>query len=187
MKLSLKNIERITITSLVIIFFIVIYFHRDFISNFLIQIVNFLGFTGIFIIAFLLDVIFFQPISPSVFLVLILLSEQYNWVTVFMIISAGSLTGSLLDYTLGRYYGEKIFGIFLSQNKLKDVEKLFKKYSHYGILVGAFTPIPYALVCWFAGMSNVSFKKFIILAPIARTTLFLSYSLLINYGILTFI
>lgn len=172
---------------MILFLFLLIYLYKDIILDFLILIVGFLGTSGIFIISLLLDVIFFQPISPSVFLVLVLLTEQYNWYWILFLVSFGSLCGSIFDYFMGKYYGEKIFGIFLSKKRLEKVEELFKKYSHYAILIGAFTPVPYALICWFAGTSDVSFKKFILLAPIARTTLFFSYCMLVQYGLLTFL
>ncbi len=187
MKQLSKSIQRILITIIILLFCLLIYLYRNIILDFLILIVSFLGTGGIFIISFLLDVIFFQPISPSVFLVLVLLTEQYNWYWILFLLSFGSLCGSIFDYFMGKYYGEKIFGFFLSKNKLKKVEELFKKYSHYAILIGAFTPVPYALICWFAGTSNVSFKKFILLAPIARMTLFFCYCMLVQYGLPTFL
>lgn len=172
---------------LLLIIFFIVYTFKGYILDFLSLVVNYLGLTGIFIVVFLLDIIFFQPISPSVFLVLVLLSEQFNWYIVLVVVSISSLCGSVIDFYLGKYYGERAFGVFLSKKRLITIENLFLKYSHYAILIGAFTPIPYALVCWFAGTSKMPFRKFIILAPIARTALFSMYCLLVNYGLLSFL
>lgn len=172
----------------VVLFLIVIgVLNKTLIQNFLIEVVNYLGLYGIFFLAFLLDICFFQPISPAIFLILIVVSDQFHWFTVFLVITFGSLSGSVVDYILGKYYGEKVLNVFISKEKIQKVEQLFQKYSHYAILFGAFTPIPYNLVCWCSGMSKIPFLKFISFAFVSRTCLFLILSILSYYGLLSFL
>ncbi|MFP4402577.1 MAG: YqaA family protein [Candidatus Nanoarchaeia archaeon] len=179
--------KKILIIFFVIFLIVLSYLHRDLIQEVFATIITFLGLSGVFIVSFFLDIIFFQPISPAIFLVSMIYSGEAYWFFIFLAVSFGSLLGSVVDYMLGRKYGHYIFNFFISDEKTQRVKTLFNKYANYTIMIGAFTPVPYSLICWSSGMSKIPFKIFITYAIIARSALFLLLSLLTHYGLLNFL
>lgn len=181
----MKNVFKQFIVFLIVCaLFLSLYFFKENIQLISSIIVNTLGFIGILIVSFFLDIIFFQPISPSIFLITSIISEELHWFLVFLCVSIGSFLGSLVDYSLGKTLGHSVLTKISSEKRFNEIEKLFQKYSHYAIIIGTFSPIPYSLICWFSGIFEVKFKKFVIFALLSRTSVFLILSLLTKFGLI---
>lgn len=182
--MSNKFYKKIIVIFLILTLILLSYLYKETIQEMFSTIISLLGLSGVFIVSFFLDVLFFQPISPAIFLITMIYSNEIYWFHIFLAVSLGSLMGSIIDYSLGKRYGHYIFSFFISEEKTNKVKLLFNKYANYAIVIGAFTPVPYSLICWSSGMSKIPFRIFFIYAMISRTTLFLLLSVITHFGIL---
>lgn len=84
-----------------------------------------------------------------------------------VVATIGSVIGAVIGYALGMKLGRpvayRIFG-----KKLDKVEKWFEKYGAWAVLIAAFTPVPFKVFTWTAGIFEVNFKHFIIASIIGR-------------------
>ena len=68
---------------------------------------------------------------------------------------------------------------FFSHNKVDKVERLFKRYGIWTILIAAFTPLPYKVFAITAGILQMDRRSFIIASIIGRSARFLTIGVLI--------
>ena len=98
----------------------------------------------------------------------------------------GTVIGSSVNFFLARYYGPNIIRIF-------STEKGFKKYNerlkhenlrfHTWFAILIFLPLaPDDLLCYMAGLTNMTFKKFITIILLGKPIAVAAYSLLLHYG-----
>lgn len=103
----------------------------------------------------------------------------------------GNVLGSTSNFFLARIYGADIIRLF-------STEKLFDKYKkwlqedekkfHKWFAICIFAPFaPDDLLCYLAGMSNMSFKKFITIIILGKPLAVAFYSLLLTFGFHNFL
>lgn len=110
------------------------------------------------------------PISIDILLVLTafiagtILPERA--LLLFAAFTLGCIVSAWVAYSVGRFFGTRLFEIkffakFLSQSRLQSIEKFYKKYGVYTLLVGRFIPFG-VRNCIFitTGISRMPFLKF---------------------------
>ena len=98
------------------------------------------------------------------------------WLTVTL----SSVAGSLVGYWIGKRWGRKLLTRFSKQAHLDKIEALTLKYGTFGIFIAAFSPIPYKVFGWAAGMGEMKIKPFVIAGLIGRGLRFGLEALLIG-------
>ncbi len=128
------------------------------------------GYAGIFLIAFSESII--QPIPPDPF---ITGGTAFGLVPVktALIASLGSVLGGIVGYFLGKFLGEPVFKKFFNEKWYIKGEVLFRKYGIFAVVIAGFTPIPFKVICWLAGIFEMPLVGFIIGAVLGRLPRFL--------------
>ena len=80
------------------------------------------------------------------------------WLTVTL----SSVAGSLVGYWIGKRWGRTFITRFSKQAHLDKIEALTLKYGTFGIFIAAFSPIPYKVFGWVAGMGEMDKKPFLL-------------------------
>ena len=106
-----------------------------------------------------------QPIPPDLLYIPMLADTIGNvplviwlWLTVTL----SSVAGSLVGYWIGKRWGRTFISRFSKQAHLDKIEALTLKYGTFGIFIAAFSPIPYKVFGWVAGMGEMDKKPFLL-------------------------
>jgi membrane protein YqaA with SNARE-associated domain len=143
------------------------------------SLVSTMGYPGIFISIFLLDLLIL-PISPDVILFLAVASDADPTVYMSVICAASVLAGSTA-YALGRFLGKRrVVKAMLGRNERKW-RPTVRRYGMYAVVLSALTPVPYSTVCLLAGMMRMDYRQFLV-GTLWRVPKFLIWYLLIGLG-----
>ena len=106
-----------------------------------------------------------QPIPPDLIYIPMLADTIGNvpmviwlWLTVTL----SSVAGSMVGYWIGKRWGRGLLSRFAKQSHLDKIEALTLKYGTLGIFIAAFSPIPYKVFGWVAGMGEMEKKPFLL-------------------------
>lgn len=98
----------------------------------------------------------------------------------------GNVIGSSSNFFLARFYGADIIRLFTSEkifNKYKDWLDKDEQRFHKWFTICIFMPLaPDDLLCYLAGMTKMTFKKFIVIILLGKPLAVAMYSLLLAYG-----
>ena len=125
------------------------------------------GLLGLFLNAVFASVIPFPIVVTSTALLL----DGHSEITVFTVMSVGSIIGGILTYYIG-YDGGKVYKILRKTHREEHQQKSFVWLSKYGwgiIFALSLVPILTEIVTVIAGVKKYNFKKFVISMSIART------------------
>lgn len=126
-----------------------------------------LGLIGIFIISFVSSASFFSP--APVFLTVISGGSIYPPIVVALVASCGSAAGDMLSYIFGLSGRHLVSHNLSKKNWFILLEKYFKKYGNWLLLLFAFIPNPvFDAIGLFAGIFAYSPLRFFILVFIGR-------------------
>ena len=105
-----------------------------------------------------------QPIPPDVMYIPMLANAAgdvplvvWLWLTV----TVASVLGSLVGYWIGQRWGTSLMKRFGQEKHLTKLEHLTERYGTFGIFIAAFSPIPYKVLGWMAGMGHMAKRPFI--------------------------
>lgn len=125
-----------------------------------------LGHFGLAIYTFIEVLLILPPIETIYYPLILNNLDQWHWyllnVTVFNVFA------SMIGYFIGMKIGYPILRYFSSEEVLGKAKRLFAKYGVLAVAIGAFTPIPYTIVVFLAGISKMDFKKFVVAGFIGR-------------------
>ena len=79
------------------------------------------------------------------------------------------MLGTLLKNLLGgKQSGKRSFHDSRHRRALEKAKRLFDKWGILAVALGAFTPVPYTIVVFLAGISKMDFKKYMIAGILGR-------------------
>ena len=127
-----------------------------------------------------------QPVPPDLlFLPMLVLAQDDPALIVWLwaVVTVTSVMGSLVGYWLGKKWGRSLFNRFKAEKHLAKIEALTEKYGTVGIFIAAFSPIPYKVFGWAAGMGEMNLKPYIVAGLVGRGLRFGLEALLVGiYG-----
>jgi len=101
----------------------------------------------------------------------------------FLVVTLTSVAGSYVGYLIGKRWGRQLLDRFAKQKHVAKLEALTTKYGTVGIFIAAFSPIPYKVFGWVAGMGEMDKRSFIVTGLFGRGLRFGLEALLIGiYG-----
>lgn len=112
-----------------------------------------------------------QPVPPDVVYIPMLLNNIGRTevvVGLWLVITLSSVFGSLIGYWIGQKWGRSLVTRFGSESHVKKIEALTLRYGTFGIFIAAFSPIPYKLFGWIAGMGEMEKKPFLAAGLVGR-------------------
>jgi membrane protein YqaA with SNARE-associated domain len=125
---------------------------------------------ALFCVAFLGSSIL--PISSSILLIPMAVSEPKNWHRIALICTVGSVLGALPGYYIGKILYDTIgISIVNFYNLHHSMSVLSEKYANnafLSIFAGAFIPVPYKAITISAGVFGISLPVLIIASLIGR-------------------
>ncbi len=124
------------------------------------------------------EAIFF-PVPPDPLLIAISIPQPHLALWLAALVTVTSVAGAFVGYWLGRRYGRPILYRFVSGPRVLTVERLFKKYGAWAILLAAFTPIPYKVFAISAGVLDLDSRSFIIASLVGRGLRFFAIGVLV--------
>jgi len=156
------------------------------ILNFISQLTPFWIYVALFFFSFLENVF---PPSPSDLVIVVggslIGTEVLHFIPTLLITSVGSVLGFMTLFFLGTQLDKKVIQAgkvkFISVEALVKVETWFKKWGYWIILANRFLPGTRSVISFFAGLSELDYKKTAILAGISA---FLWNAIIIYLGII---
>lgn len=110
------------------------------------------------------------PLPPDVLLIAMSISLPQKALMFALICTAGSVTGGVIGYLIGKFGGRPLFNYLFKKNtdKLDAVEKLYEEYGSLAVFFSAFSPIPYNIFTIASGILNMNIFKFIAVSCLGR-------------------
>ena len=105
-----------------------------------------------------------QPVPPDLVYIPLLLNETGNLnvvVWLWLVVTLSSVAGSFIGYLIGQRWGRTLIQKFGSSTHVEKIEALTQRYGTFGIFIAAFSPIPYKVFGWIAGMGEMEKRPFI--------------------------
>lgn len=129
---------------------------------------------------------FITPIPPDlVFLPMLYAAQGDSALIIWLwgIVTIASVLGGLVGYWIGKRWGRSLFDRFGGDKHIKRIEALTTRYGTIGIFIAAFSPIPYKVFGWAAGMGEMELKPFVLAGLCGRGLRFGIEAILIGiYG-----
>ncbi|HIF90637.1 MAG TPA: DedA family protein [Candidatus Poseidoniales archaeon] len=105
-----------------------------------------------------------QPLPPDVLYLPMLVDVMGDTpavVWLWLVITISSVLGSIVGYWIGGRWGDPLMQRFAKPEHISKLKLLSEKYGTIGIFIAAFSPIPYKVFGWIAGMSEMDRTSFI--------------------------
>lgn len=106
-----------------------------------------------------------QPVPPDLLYLPMLIGADESTsliIWLWVVITVSSVLGSLVGYWIGKNWGRSLMNRFKAQKHLEKIEVLTTKYGTLGIFIAAFSPIPYKVLGWAAGMGEMKIRPFVL-------------------------
>lgn len=137
------------------------------------------GLVGLFIGVYFVDT-FIVPLTPDIFLILLVPSEIDQRLGLTLICIA-SILGGISGYGIGKNLNTlRIVQRLVSKYKHRG-ENLFQRYGIWAVVIAAATPLPFSTICWLAGIFRMNFRQ-LVLATFFRIPRMAVYYLMIALG-----
>ena len=127
-----------------------------------------------------------QPVPPDLLYIPLLVNAAGDVPTVmwlWAVVTVASVLGAWIGYLIGQRWGTALMLRFGGERHLKKLEALTEQYGSIGIFIAAFSPIPYKVFGWMAGMGQMERKPFLLAGLMGRGLRFGLEAILIGiYG-----
>jgi membrane protein YqaA with SNARE-associated domain len=127
-----------------------------------------------------------QPLPPDLLYLPMLVDAMGDIPAViwlWLVVTISSVLGSIVGYWIGGRWGDPLMQRFAKPEHISKLKLLSEKYGTIGIFIAAFSPIPYKVFGWIAGMSEMDRTSFITAGLAGRGLRFGVEALLIGlYG-----
>lgn len=147
--------------------------------NPIIQLLQDLGHFGLALYT-IIEVLLIIPPIEVIYYPLILLNID-TWYLYLINIIFFNILASMLGYFVGMKIGYPILRYFSNEAVLEKARKLFDKWGVLAVAIGAFTPIPYTIVVFLAGINKMNFKKFMVAGILGRVPRYIIGGYLVAY------
>lgn len=117
------------------------------------------GYAGIFILTSLDQFILPFPVD---FIFGFSIEHGLYYSKLMLIVLAASLIGTTIGYLLGKYLGHPALTWLVGKQKVEKGEMIIKKWGIWGVIVAGFTPFPFKIIAWAAGIFEMPFFRFIL-------------------------
>ena len=167
-----------TVVVIVAVVFLGTYVRED-VETFANWIIDTFGMLGLFVGVFVTDA-FTVPVPADTYL-LVTVARGQEIVKMLAICCAASVSAGTVAYLIGPYIGQ----IWLFRKRVEKFrirgERLFERFGVWTVVIAALTPIPFSIVCWFAGVYKMTYTKFFF-ASLARVPRLVGYYVLYTLG-----
>ncbi|MCS5525590.1 MAG: VTT domain-containing protein [Candidatus Poseidoniaceae archaeon] len=105
-----------------------------------------------------------QPVPPDLLFLPMLVNAMGDTplvVWLWLVVTISSVLGSLVGYWIGKNWGRALLDRFGKQHHVTKIEALMDRYGTIGIFIAAFSPIPYKVFGWAAGMGEMDIKPYV--------------------------
>lgn len=112
-----------------------------------------------------------QPIPPDLMYIPMLANAMGDVplvVWLWFVVTVASVGGSLVGYAIGERWGTSLMERFGQEHQLAKLETLTHRYGSWGIFIAAFSPIPYKVLGWMAGMGHMAKRPFVVAGLFGR-------------------
>jgi undecaprenyl-diphosphatase len=127
-----------------------------------------------------------QPVPPDLLYLPMLydaMGDVPQVIWLFLVVTLSSVAGSYVGYLIGKKWGRDVLDRFAKPKHVAKLEALTIKYGTFGIFIAAFSPIPYKVFGWVAGMGEMNKKAFLIAGLFGRSLRFGLEAILVGiYG-----
>lgn len=86
---------------------------------------------------------------------------DFNIWLLLSILALAAILGDTVNYSLGKYFGEKIFSKFIKKEHLEKTQKFFAKYGKKTIILARFVPIVRTFAPFVAGVGKMHYLTFL--------------------------
>lgn len=103
--------------------------------------------------------------------------------SIWMVATLTSVAGAIVGSWLGARAGRPLLVRFRQEKNLQRLEVLLERHGTIGVLIAGFSPIPYKVMGWAAGMGKMEMRPFVLAGVVSRGLRFgLEIVLVVRYG-----
>ncbi len=113
------------------------------------------------------------PVPSSI---LMILSGYFFGLEGALVSFAGALAGAILGFALCRLFGRRAVRRILDDSEILRVEQFFHRYGAWAVLLSRAVPMATEVVSCLAGMSAMSWRRFMVLSALGTLPLCLVYA-----------
>ena len=140
------------------------FYFEEPINNFAQGLVEKFGVYGLVAMVFFTDTLV-SPIPPDATLFFIGRSALHaQWYTLVPLLGAVSTVAGVVGWWIGRRLKNIRYFRRIVDYVGGEYKGAAKKFGFWVVVIGALTPVPFSLTCWFAGMFKMPLKTFVVAA-----------------------
>jgi undecaprenyl-diphosphatase len=127
---------------------------------------------------------FILPIPSEVYVAMGSASGlSLHWM--FLLVTFATLIGATIGYTLGKKLGHPVFKWLFGQKWLDRTEHIIKKWGFWGVMIMGYTPFPFKLITWSAGIFELPYPQFMLGVCLGRLPRYFIIGYLANLALHT--
>ena len=117
---------------------------------------------------------FLQPVPPDALVIPMAAatSDPIRLISIFVVVTLSSVLGSLVAWWMGDRFGQPLLERFASEKSVGKFNALVTRYGTLGIFIAAFSPIPYKVLGWCAGIGKMEHRSFLLAGLVGRSLRF---------------
>lgn len=130
------------------------------------------------IIVSIIESIFF-PVPPDAILIPMTLSSPRYGIWYGIVTTLASTVGALIGYVIGLRGGRPVLERFFDRGKISRVQRLFRRYDIWAVVIAGLTPIPFKVFTISAGVFALSRRRFVFACILGRGARFVTEAALL--------